>query len=103
MAPLIQFGTDSFPSKGMTTRGGWLNCTWITWARDVAKLLPWRPSRKFQQQQAMEDPSKELKAAKAERAARFNAANVEPAKDNSQELAELKKKRQQEMRAAEEK
>lgn len=66
-------------------------------------LLPWRPSRKFQPLQTMEDPSGELKAAKAERAARFRATTAEPVLIPSVDLAEIKRKRQEEMRAVEEK
>lgn len=67
----------------------------------AVKLLPWRPSRKFQAPQLMEDPALELKAAKAEREARFRSTTTEstPAVD----LAEIKRKRQEEARAAEEK
>lgn len=69
----------------------------------VALLPPWRPSRKFQPPQLMEDPSEELKAAKAERAARFNATTAAPVLTPSVDLAEIKRKRQEEMRAVEEK
>lgn len=51
----------------------------------------------------MEDPALELKAAKAEREARFRATTVEPVLTPSVDLAEIKKKRQEEARAAEEK
>lgn len=69
----------------------------------AVKLLPWRPSRKFQVPQMMEDPALELKAAKADRAERFRATTVEPILTPSADLAEIKKKRQEEARAAEEK
>lgn len=51
----------------------------------------------------MDDPSEELKASKAEREARFRAATTEPVLTPTVDLAEIKKKRQEEMRAAEEK
>lgn len=73
------------------------------WAGGAVALLPWRPSRKFQPPQLMEDPSEELKAAKAERAARFNATTTAPVLTPSVDLAEIKRKRQEEMRAVEEK
>lgn len=69
----------------------------------AVKLLPWRPSRKFQVPQMMEDPALELKAAKAEREARFRASTVEPVMTPATDLAEIKRKRQEEARAAEEK
>lgn len=73
--------------------------------RGAVKLLPWRASRKFQPLKMMDDPSEELKAAKAERAARFRAQTAEPvlSTQNTQALADIKKKRQEEMHAAEEK
>lgn len=74
------------------------------WAGGAVSLLsPWRPSRKFQAPQTMEDPSEELKASKAERAARFNATNAAHVVTPSVDLAEIKRKRQEEMRALEEK
>lgn len=69
----------------------------------AVKLLPWRPSRKFQAPQIMEDPALELKAAKAEREARFRATTAEPVLAPAADLAEIKRKRQEEARAAEEK
>lgn len=51
----------------------------------------------------MDDPSEELKASKAEREARFRASTVEPVMTPSVDLAEIKRKRQEEARAAEEK
>lgn len=52
----------------------------------------------------MEDPSEELKAAKADREARFRASTLEPDFAPAQvDLAEIKRKRQEEARAAEEK
>lgn len=69
----------------------------------AVKLLPWRPSRKFQAPQIMEDPALELKAAKADREARFRATTAEPVLTSTADLAEIKKKRQEEARAAEEK
>lgn len=69
----------------------------------AVKLLPWRPSRKFQAPKMMDDPSEELKASKAEREARFRASTVEPVMTPSVDLAEIKRKRQEEARAAEEK
>lgn len=51
----------------------------------------------------MEDPALELKAAKAEREARFRATTAEPVLAPSADLAEIKRKRQEEARAAEEK
>lgn len=50
----------------------------------------------------MEDPALELKAAKAERAARFRATTAEPVLAPAADLAEIKRKRQEEARAAEE-
>lgn len=83
----------------------WVSTCNLGWG--VVKLLPWRPSRKFQPLKMMEDPSEELRAAKAERAERFRAATAEPVlsttTENTQALADIKKKRQEEMRAAEEK
>lgn len=69
----------------------------------AVKLLPWRPSRKFQVPKMMDDPSEELKAAKADREARFRASTVEPVMTPSVDLAEIKRKKQEEARAAEEK
>lgn len=69
----------------------------------AVKLLPWRPSRKFQAPQIMEDPALELKAQKAEREARFRATTAEPVLAPAADLAEIKRKRQEEARAAEEK
>lgn len=69
----------------------------------AVKLLPWRPSRKFQAPQKMEDPDLELKAAKADREARFRATTAEPVLTPAADLAEIKRKRQEEARAAEEK
>jgi hypothetical protein len=69
----------------------------------AVKLLPWRPSRKFQAPQILEDPALELKAAKAERAERFRATTAEPVLAPAADLAEIKRKRQEEARAAEEK
>lgn len=69
----------------------------------AVKLLPWRPSRKFQVPQLMEDPALELKAYKAERAANFRATTAEPVLAPAADLAEIKRKRQEEARAAEEK
>lgn len=69
----------------------------------AVKLLPWRPSRKFQAPQIMEDPALELKAQKADREARFRATTAEPAMTPAADLAEIKRKRQEEARAAEEK
>lgn len=69
-----------------------------------AKLMPDRPTRKFQVPMLMEDPGKELKAAKAERLERFRAVEPSPI-DNAAEadrLAERKKKRQEESKLAEE-
>lgn len=72
------------------------------WAGGAVSLLPpWRPSRKFQPPQLMDDPSEELKAAKAERAARFIA--TQSVQTPAVDLSEIKRKRQEEMRAAEEK
>lgn len=71
--------------------------------RGAVKLLPWRPSRKFQAPQIMEDPALELKAAKAERLEKFRATTAEPVLAPATDLAEIKKKRQAEARAAEEK
>lgn len=71
--------------------------------RGAVKLLPWRPSRKFQAPSMMEDPEMELKAAKAERAARFRATTAEPVLAPAADLAAIKRKRQEEARAAEEK
>lgn len=51
----------------------------------------------------MEDPALELKAAKAERANRFRATTAEPILTPAVDLAEIKRKRQEEARAAEEK
>lgn len=51
----------------------------------------------------MEDPGLELKAAKAERAERFRATTAEPVLAPAADLAEIKRKRQEEARAAEEK
>lgn len=51
----------------------------------------------------MEDPEEELKAAKADREARFRANTAEPVLTPSVDLAEIKRKRQEEARAAEEK
>lgn len=68
----------------------------------AVKLLPWRPTRKFQPMKVMDDPKEELNAFKAEREARFRASTLEP--DFAPvDLAELKKKKQEEARAAEEK
>lgn len=71
---------------------------------DVVKLLPTRPSRRFQAPSVLEDPALELKASKAERMERFRA--IEPAPvDNAAEaerLAERKKKRQEEAKQLEE-
>lgn len=69
----------------------------------AVKLLPWRPSRKFQAPEIMEDPALELKAAKAERDARFRATTAEPVLKPSVNLAEIKRKRQEEAREVEEK
>lgn len=51
----------------------------------------------------MDDPSEELKAAKADREARFRATTAEPVLTPTVDLAEIKRKRQEEMQAAEEK
>ncbi|XP_077296817.1 uncharacterized protein LOC143918698 isoform X2 [Arctopsyche grandis] len=70
----------------------------------TVKLLPDRPSRKFQPPMIMDDPGKELKAAKAERLERFRTVEPSPV-DNAAEaerLAERKKKRQEEAKLAEE-
>lgn len=50
----------------------------------------------------MEDPDLELKAARADREARFRATTAEPVLAPASDLAEIKKKRQAEARAAEE-
>lgn len=66
--------------------------------------MPDRPTRKFQVPMLMDDPGKELKAAKAERLERFRAVEPSPV-DNAAEaerLAERKKKRQEEAKLAEE-
>lgn len=51
----------------------------------------------------MEDPELELKAAKADREARFRSVTVEPVMTSAADLTEIKRKRQEEARAAEEK
>lgn len=70
----------------------------------LVKLLPYRPTRKFQAPSLMEDPSLELKAAKAERLERFNASQPVPVNDReeAERLAERKKKRQEEAKLVEE-
>lgn len=51
----------------------------------------------------MEDPALELKAARADREARFRATTAEPVLTPSVDLAEIKRKKQEDTRVAEEK